>query len=71
MDIILILQAHVLAENEETIRNKSPAAHLQFSSGGPASSAVMQTLTATRRVMSKQKSSQTCATFFCMLEYQN
>ncbi|XP_059458600.1 protein ABIL1 [Corylus avellana] len=38
-----------LVENEETIRNKSSPAHLQFSSGGLASSAVMQTLTATRR----------------------
>lgn len=64
MDIILMLKAHVLADNEETIMNKSPAAHLQLPSGGPTSSAVMQTLTATRRVMSKSKSSQTCATFF-------
>jgi uncharacterized protein YgiM (DUF1202 family) len=67
MDIILMLKAHVLADNEETTKstmNKSPAAHLQLPSGGPTSSAVMQTLTATRRVMSKSKSSQTCAAFF-------
>ncbi|XP_062156949.1 protein ABIL1 [Alnus glutinosa] len=41
-----------LVDNEETTKstmNKSPAAHLQLPSGGPTSSAVMQTLTATRR----------------------
>ncbi|GLT59004.1 hypothetical protein SLA2020_318530 [Shorea laevis] len=38
-----------LVDKEETIRNKSSAAHYQLPSGGPASTAVMQTLTATRR----------------------
>lgn len=38
-----------LVEKEETTRNKSSAAHLQLPSGGLASSAVIQTLTATRR----------------------
>uniref|UniRef100_A0A2N9FPJ5 Protein ABIL1 n=1 Tax=Fagus sylvatica TaxID=28930 RepID=A0A2N9FPJ5_FAGSY len=38
-----------LVDNEETGRTKSSAAHLQLPSGGPASSAVMQTSSATRR----------------------
>lgn len=38
-----------LVDNEETIKTKSSAAHLQLPSGGPGSSAVLQTLSATRR----------------------
>uniref|UniRef100_A0A7N2LHN5 Protein ABIL1 n=1 Tax=Quercus lobata TaxID=97700 RepID=A0A7N2LHN5_QUELO len=42
-----------LVDNEETIKTKSSAAHLQLPSGGPGSSAVMQTLSATRRFCSR------------------
>ncbi|XP_040989182.1 protein ABIL1-like [Juglans microcarpa x Juglans regia] len=38
-----------LSDNEKTTRTNSPTAHLQFPSGGSASSAIMQTLSGTRR----------------------
>ncbi|KAG2725416.1 hypothetical protein I3843_01G065200 [Carya illinoinensis] len=38
-----------LSDNEETTRTNSPAAHLYLPSGGSASSAIMQTLSGTRR----------------------
>ena len=62
--ILLMFYAHMLVDNEETSKTKSSAAHLQLPSGGPASSAVMQTGSATRRVMSKSTRTQTCPAFF-------
>lgn len=51
--IMLMLQARMLVDNEEINRTNYPAAHLQLPSGGYASSAIMQTLSGTRRVISK------------------
>lgn len=53
LEIIILIIEHDLADNDATIRPKYSAGHSQPSNGFPASSAILQTLGGTHRVMLK------------------
>lgn len=63
---MLMLYARMLVDVEETTRTKSSAAHLQLPSGSAASGAIVQTSSATVRVVSKWKRAQICSIYFQM-----